>query len=114
MGCKRLKLMVNMTGAGTAMAIYYVESGNKDAPTIVFIHGGGISGWMWAKQVEYFKDYHNDAYHVLIFFSALSASSALSAVLSYRAPLDNCPLSIVNCQFNKKDCLFNYETVPFF
>lgn len=44
--------------AGTAMAIYYAESGNKDAPTIVFIHGGGISGWMWAKQVEYFKDYH--------------------------------------------------------
>ena len=24
----------------------------------MFIHGGGISGWMWHKQVERFSDYH--------------------------------------------------------
>ena len=40
------------------MSIYFYETGSKDAPTIVFLHGGGISGWMWRKQVEYFKDYH--------------------------------------------------------
>lgn len=40
------------------MAMYYEESGDKNAPTIVFIHGGGISGWMWKSQVAAFKDYH--------------------------------------------------------
>lgn len=40
------------------MAMYFEERGNNTAPTIVFIHGGGISGWMWEKQIEAFKDYH--------------------------------------------------------
>lgn len=39
------------------MAMYCEESGNKTASTVVFIHGGGISGWMWGKQVDFFKDY---------------------------------------------------------
>jgi len=33
--------------------MYYEESGVMDAPTIVFIHGGGISGWMWKKQTDF-------------------------------------------------------------
>ena len=41
-----------------SMEIYFKEAGNKTGETIVFIHGGGISGWMWNKQLEYFKDYH--------------------------------------------------------
>lgn len=40
------------------MSIYFNETGNLSAKTIVFIHGGGISGWMWDKQLEFFKDYH--------------------------------------------------------
>ncbi len=40
------------------MALYFEETGNRKASTIVFLHGGGISGWMWRKQLEYFKDYH--------------------------------------------------------
>lgn len=40
------------------MTIYFDEKGNKNASTIVFIHGGGVSGWMWGKQLNYFKDYH--------------------------------------------------------
>lgn len=40
------------------MAIYFEENGNKDGATILFIHGGGVSSWMWKKQLEYFKDYH--------------------------------------------------------
>jgi pimeloyl-ACP methyl ester carboxylesterase len=40
------------------MPMYFEERGNKDAPTIVFIHGGGVSGWMWQKQWEAFGDYH--------------------------------------------------------
>ncbi|HEY8910869.1 MAG TPA: alpha/beta hydrolase [Desulfosporosinus sp.] len=38
--------------------MYFEETGNKAAPTLVFIHGGGISGWMWKKQLDYFKNYH--------------------------------------------------------
>ena len=40
------------------MSMYFEERGNKGAPSIVFIHGGGIGGWMWEKQLDEFKDYH--------------------------------------------------------
>ncbi|MFB4161358.1 alpha/beta fold hydrolase [Geomicrobium sp. JSM 1781026] len=32
------------------------RSGNR-LPLLVFLHGGGVSGWMWQEQVEYFRDY---------------------------------------------------------
>lgn len=38
--------------------IHYKEFGDKSAPLIVFIHGGGVSGWMWDQQVQYFTNYH--------------------------------------------------------
>jgi pimeloyl-ACP methyl ester carboxylesterase len=38
--------------------MYYEESGNRKAPVIVFIHGGGVGGWMWKRQAEAFQDYH--------------------------------------------------------
>lgn len=40
------------------MSLYYKEYGDKNGPLIVFIHGGGVSGWMWDKQVEYFSNYY--------------------------------------------------------
>ncbi|MBL4930551.1 alpha/beta fold hydrolase [Clostridium paridis] len=40
------------------MSLYFKESGNKQGEIIIFIHGGGISGWMWEKQLEHFKDYY--------------------------------------------------------
>jgi pimeloyl-ACP methyl ester carboxylesterase len=40
------------------MSIYFNETGNKHGEIIVFIHGGGISSWMWDKQLEHFKDYY--------------------------------------------------------
>ncbi len=36
----------------------YKEYGNLHKPLIVLIHGGGVGGWMWDKQVQYFSDYH--------------------------------------------------------
>ncbi len=36
----------------------YKESGNTEASLIVFLHGGGVSSWMWEKQIEYFNNYH--------------------------------------------------------
>jgi pimeloyl-ACP methyl ester carboxylesterase len=40
------------------VTLYIQESGNRDTPIIVFLHGGGVSGWMWDKQVRFFSDYH--------------------------------------------------------
>lgn len=36
----------------------YLEYGNKEGPLLVFIHGGGVGGWMWDKQIAYFTKYH--------------------------------------------------------
>lgn len=41
------------------MILHYKESGNPDAPLIVFLHGGGVSGWMWDKQVQYFSNHYH-------------------------------------------------------
>ena len=40
------------------MSLYVRESGPANAPTVVFLHGGGVSGWMWRPQVERLADYH--------------------------------------------------------
>lgn len=40
------------------MDIYVKDSGSRDAPAILLIHGGGISGWMWDRCASYLGDYH--------------------------------------------------------
>ena len=40
------------------MSLFVRESGPVSAPTIVFLHGGGVSGWSWQPQIEAFPDYH--------------------------------------------------------
>ncbi|WP_399632694.1 alpha/beta fold hydrolase [Sporosarcina sp. SG10008] len=40
------------------MGLYYQEYGDKNAPLMVFLHGGGVSSWMWDKQIQYFSNYH--------------------------------------------------------
>jgi pimeloyl-ACP methyl ester carboxylesterase len=42
--------------------LYFEEYGQENPRTIVFLHGGGIAGWMWRYQVEYFKG----QYHCLV------------------------------------------------
>jgi len=41
------------------MPLFCSEIGNKAGQTIVFIHGGGISSWMWDNQIEFFKGKFN-------------------------------------------------------
>ena len=38
------------------------ECGSASTPTICFLHGGGVSGWMWRPQVEALQD----TYHCLV------------------------------------------------
>lgn len=40
------------------MSLHYLEYGDKNAPLMVFLHGGGVSSWMWDKQIQYFGHYH--------------------------------------------------------
>lgn len=40
------------------MTIHYQEHGDMSAPLMVFLHGGGVSSWMWDRQMKYFNHYH--------------------------------------------------------
>jgi pimeloyl-ACP methyl ester carboxylesterase len=45
--------------ASQPMSLHLTETGPESAPTIVFLHGGGVGGWSWRPQVEAFRaDYH--------------------------------------------------------
>lgn len=40
------------------MSLYVHETGKPGAPGLVFLHGVGTSGWMWARQVAALADFH--------------------------------------------------------
>jgi pimeloyl-ACP methyl ester carboxylesterase len=40
------------------MALYFRESGDTSAPSIVFIHGGGGASWMWEPQFAQLPEFH--------------------------------------------------------
>ena len=44
------------------MTLYTQEIGPTTAATIVFLHGGGVSGWMWKPQIAQLQD----DYHLLV------------------------------------------------
>ena len=46
----------------TVAGLSVQEYGPATAPTICFLHGGGVSGWMWRPQVEAL----HDTYHCLV------------------------------------------------
>ncbi len=40
------------------MSLYLHESGDTNAPAILFLHGGGASGWTWEPVTERLPSYH--------------------------------------------------------
>ncbi|UXJ67282.1 alpha/beta fold hydrolase [Lysinibacillus fusiformis] len=36
----------------------YKEYGHFDGPVMMFLHGGGVGGWMWEQQIQHFSNYH--------------------------------------------------------
>jgi pimeloyl-ACP methyl ester carboxylesterase len=40
------------------MPLHYKEYGDKSASLMLFLHGGGVSDWMWDQQIQYFSHYH--------------------------------------------------------
>lgn len=40
------------------MVLKYKEYGDENGPLLIFLHGGGVSSWMWSKQIQYFNNYH--------------------------------------------------------
>lgn len=40
------------------MSLYVHESGTADAPSIIFLHAIGTSGWMWHRQLAALHDFH--------------------------------------------------------
>lgn len=40
------------------LVLQYQEYGDKSAPLMMFLHGGGVSEWMWDQQIHYFTKYH--------------------------------------------------------
>ena len=41
------------------MGLHYTQHGDSSNPLFVFLHGGGVSGYMWEEQVKYFsKSFH--------------------------------------------------------
>ena len=39
------------------MLIHFEEYGQSNAPLLLFIHGGGVGGWMWEEQIKFFQAY---------------------------------------------------------
>jgi pimeloyl-ACP methyl ester carboxylesterase len=38
--------------------VHVSTHGQPDAPILLLVHGGGVAGWMWDRQVEYFSATH--------------------------------------------------------
>ncbi|WP_107840897.1 alpha/beta fold hydrolase [Metasolibacillus meyeri] len=71
------------------MTLFYQEAGTKDGPLMLFIHGGGVSSWMWEKQMQYFSQYHcvaidlpeqGKSNHTALFSIKYSAERAIEVI----------------------------------
>lgn len=73
------------------MPLYYKESGNPSGRLIIFLHGGGVSSWMWDEQIKYFKNDrcisidlpgHGKSHHIGEFSISQTAKAVLHIIQS--------------------------------
>ena len=72
---------------------FFVETGEKNKKTIVFLHGGGVSGWMWEKVAAILsQEYHclvpdlpeqGESKDVTPFTHALAADSVAALIRAH-------------------------------
>jgi pimeloyl-ACP methyl ester carboxylesterase len=53
----KIEKMIYFDNSGGHMALHFNESGKRNAQSILFIHGAGITDWMWKPQTDYFSDW---------------------------------------------------------
>jgi pimeloyl-ACP methyl ester carboxylesterase len=46
-----------MLKSASQATLAFEAYGPKNAPTIVFLHGGGVSGWMWQQVIQFLPEY---------------------------------------------------------
>jgi pimeloyl-ACP methyl ester carboxylesterase len=75
------------------MSLYVSETGTLGAPSIMFLHGVGTSGWMWEKQTAALDDFHclnvdlpgHGKSHHLAWVSLADTADQLGAIIQTRA-----------------------------
>lgn len=74
--------------------MFIQETGDKNKPLMVLLHGGGVAGWMWNAQAEYFKK----DWHILIPDLPGHGKSACEAFVS----IEECAKQILDAIREKK------------
>ena len=78
----------------TGSSLYYKAYGHENGPAIVFLHGGGVGGWMWKSVIHYFPDYyclapdqpeHGGSSHIAPFSIQLAATKVAELIQSQTA-----------------------------
>lgn len=76
------------------MSLFVQESGTPAAPTILFLHGAGAAGWMWAPAAAQLSDYHclvvdlpgHGASHAEPWVSLVDTADQIADVIRTRSP----------------------------
>ena len=73
-------------------SLYFQSSGPANAPTIVFLHGGGGEAWMWKPVIQQLADYHclaadlpehGQSRHIAPFSMALAAEKVADLIRAH-------------------------------
>jgi pimeloyl-ACP methyl ester carboxylesterase len=87
------------------MNIYFEEFGKENEKSLLFIHGAGIPGWFWKKQVSYFSK----AYHCIVIDLPDHGKSSTKEFTSIDEVAEELLLIIEKSAHNKKAILIGHS-----